>query len=646
MGVLGQDFVCNIDDVLQRKVEDEGWGALEPTTIPQMFEATVEKYRGKPSVNTQETMDSEFEPLLWEDYHSWCKRVAKALIANGIGAHDTISILGFNSLEWFSLAMGTMMIGGVVVGLYPTNGPDACAYVMNHSESKIVFVENQAHLARITSVKDDISSCKKYVIWREAVPEDKLGLDIITFEEFMNTAESIEDEMLQTRSDAVLPGQCASLVYTSGTTGMPKAVMLSHDNLTWMSANLNDWLMTSHTDRLISFLPLSHVAGFLVDIVGMLGNGFQMYFAQPDALKGSLSITMKKVKPTIFLAVPRVWEKMETKMKEMAATRGAVSKWIGGWAKGVGLAGTYSRIDGKKPGFGFGIADSLVFSKVKAALGLDKCWMMVSSAAPISISTVEYFYSLNMPIMEVLGASEASAIVTSSNVENFAPNLNGPCFRGSDVLINNPDDKGEGEIIYKGRNTFMGYLKDPDVTAQSFNENGYFLSGDLGKFEENGFLRVMGRAKELIITAGGENIPPVLIEDRIRALAPFIGNMMLVGDAKPYLSLLVTFTCLLNEEGLPLDTLDKDSSNTLTRIAGKEIKTLSEAGKDEEINKALNEALKEYSQTAISRAQHVQKVKIVTKDFSVIGGELTPTLKIKRRIISQNYAEEINTIYA
>ncbi|ETO13146.1 hypothetical protein RFI_24227, partial [Reticulomyxa filosa] len=383
---------------------------------------------------------------------------------------------------------------------------------------------------------------------------------VYTWAEMMKFGEDekLEEEM-EKRIRAIKPTQCCTLIYTSGTTGPPKAVMLSHDNCTWNCRNLFeslkdvDWSKQDHA--FVSYLPLSHVAAQITDVHAPLaimahygGNGM-VTFARPDALKGSLSHTLKAAKPTIFFGVPRVWEKMEETIKAIGKNSTGIKKMLADWAKSKGMeAHEAYQIGGtKKYPDGYNVAKRVVFDLIKSQLGFDRLevlllvlcsfsflgtvqkvelnfyFLAVSGAAPIKRSTIEYFGSLGINIVEVFGMSETTGLHTIGlNFYNRVGSV-GPTGVGAEtIILNDPsrDKKGEGEICMRGRNVMMGYMYDPDKTRETIDNEGLLHSGDVGRKDHQGLVYITGRIKELIITAGGENIAPVPIEDYVKTICP------------------------------------------------------------------------------------------------------------------------------
>ena len=355
----------------------EGKADLEAKTSIQCFDEVVKKYGSKPAIHQK--IDGQWATWNWKQYRQQVDAFAKALISIGFEKHDIINIIGFNSPEWHFSNFGAIHAGGIAAGIYATNGPDACKYISEHSEAKVVVVEGVKQLEKYYPIAKDLPSLKALVVYGpDSVPadvKDKISVPVYKFDEFVKLGDSVSDSDLQARLDDQKPNDVTTLIYTSGTTGPPKAVMITHDNITWtaraqlstMSRPLNN------DDHIISYLPLSHIAAQMLDMHCPMATGVQVWFAQPDALRGSLGATLKDVRPTIFFGVPRVWEKIYDKMQEVAKSSTGLKKKISTWAKKK--ASTYWEShqyggDGKKP-FMYGTASKLL-GKVRVALGLDR----------------------------------------------------------------------------------------------------------------------------------------------------------------------------------------------------------------------------------------------------------------------------------
>lgn len=500
---------------------------------------------------------------------------------------------------------------------------------------------------------------KAILYWgKEPIDEDlksKINVPVMTWNKFLSTGDSVTDEELEKRSNDVKVGECASLIYTSGTTGPPKAVMISNDNLTWTAKNLVDhYVKLDHNERIVSFLPLSHIAAQLIDIFCVMQLGCTLTFARPDALKGTLTQTLQDVRPTLLFGVPRVWEKIQEKMLEIGRSVTGPKKKIATWAKSKGTKINQLRQFGsqKKPKktTGFKMANKLVLKKIKQALGLDKTKGCFTAAAPISTDTLWYFASLNLPVFEVFGQSECTGPHGFSFYNQWKIGYCGRPILGSVSKI----DPSTGELCYSGRHIFMGYMYMEEDTKKTIDPEGFLHSGDIAEFDGNdhpdipspsGFLRITGRIKELIITAGGENVPPVLIENFVKSKCMAISNCMVVGDRKKFLTMLVSLKVEVDSNANPTDKLAPDSLYVADLI-GSSAKTYSEAIVDPLFHAYIEEGRAYANANTTSNAQIIQKWAWLPVDFSENAGDLTPTLKLKRSVVTKKYEELIDSLYA
>ncbi|NXU17010.1 ACBG2 ligase, partial [Pardalotus punctatus] len=568
----------------------------------------------------------------------------------GLERFHGVGILGFNSAEWFIADIGAILAGGFAVGIYTTNSPEACHYVAENCSANIIVVENHKQLQKILEIEDRLPHLKGIVQFGEEIKEKRPNL--YSWREFMELGRDVPDSRLQEIIASQKPNQCCTLIYTSGTTGQPKGVMLSHDNLTWTAVAAGRFIMLSDArarqEHVVSYLPLSHIAAQMCDIWSAMTFGVQVYFAQPDALKGSLVETLREVRPTAFLGVPRVWEKMEEKMKSVGMKSSAFRRKVASWAKGVGLQTNLKRMNGcSEVPMNFRLARQLVYRKVRKAIGLDRCTKCYTGAAPITRETLEFFLSLNIPVLELYGMSESSGPHTLSLPHAFKLSSCGKELMGCHTLIHKPDRDGIGEICFSGRHIFMGYLNMEDKTKEAIDEDGWLHSGDLGKHDKDGFLFITGRIKELIITAGGENIPPIPIEDAVKNAVPIISNAMLVGDKAKFLAMLLTLKCVVDAEtGEPGDDLTAEALEYCQKLGSKATK-VSEiiSSKDKAIYAAIQKGISAVNEGAVSNAQKVQKWVLLEKDFSLFGGELGPTMKLKRPVVAQKYRDQIAAFY-
>ncbi|KJE96538.1 hypothetical protein CAOG_06845 [Capsaspora owczarzaki ATCC 30864] len=582
--------------------------------------------------------------ITYKDYYETVRTAAKAFIALGLEPHHGVCILGFNSPEWFIADLGAIFAGGLGCGIYTTNSPDACQFIIEDSRANIVVVENDTQLQKILKVRHRLPLVKAIIQYHDKLSEPGEGL--YSWNEFLSKSSLTSDETLEERIQAQTATHCCTLIYTSGTTGHPKGVMLSHDNLTWTSAQTSKQVKVAANEQAVSYLPLSHVAAQMTDIHMPMLHGATTWFAQADALKGSLVDTLRVVRPTIFLGVPRVWEKMAEQLQAFGKTTSGFSQRVAGWAKEIGLEGNMRVERGESVPWGWSLANALVFSNIRQALGLDRCKIALSSAAPISRETLDYFLSINLPLFEIYGMSESTGPHTVSVPGQRKTGFVGVTFDGAETRIHRPGLDGSGEICFRGRHIFMGYLGHPEKTAEVVDGDGWLHSGDVGQMFEGGFVQITGRIKELLITAGGENVAPTPIEQRIKQVLPFVSNAMLIGDRRKFISCLLTLRCEFDAEGNALSQLNHTALVALEQAGvPNTVRTIPEALEHPAFNAALEQGMRLVNELSESHAQHVQKWVVLPMDFTTNGGELGPTLKLRRHVVMQKYQLLIDSMY-
>ena len=644
---------------------------FEPITVPKMFHNTVLNNKDKicmawkenTSFNTyhnlaKSAINSKWNSMTFKDVEQEIYNLGGALNKFGLENKDTVIIMGYNSPQWLLSFHATIQAGGVVVGCYSTNEEDTCLYLANNSNAKFVIVESWHHGKKfLKALNDPNYKLSKIIIWGELVLIE--NENIISFKDFIDYAPSNSKEIITQIENNLNPGECCNIIYTSGTTGFPKGVMLSHDNLTW---DIQKFISTifnktgkqmGNEQVLLSYLPLSHIAAQMLDFMIGCCTGGSIYFATSDALKGGLLPLLQQVRPTFLFGVPRVWEKIMDAMKEKSVNNNCIKNKIVNCAKYVGLNANNSLANSGGEDKGcyhklgiYWLFNKLVYNKIKKLLGLDRCELFGSGAAPISKNVLSFFWSLDIPIVEGYGMSETTGITTLCLFPEQVK-LGSVGFGLTHDMIKISNDN---EILIKGRSVMMGYLNNFEKTQETFTSDGYLKTGDLGSlFISNDgtskFLKITGRKKELIITAGGENIAPVPIEDKIKYSCPIISNIILIGDNKKFLSVLITLRVVIDQETLlPTEELDNNCKIALKKI-GIESNNVNEVINNINVLNLIQKSIDEYNNTAVSRAQRVQKFKILNTDFSVPGGELTESQKLKRSVVINKYETEINNLY-
>jgi long-chain acyl-CoA synthetase len=558
----------------------------------------------KPStIAYQAKVNGRWQPTTWKTYAEQIRTAARAMIALGLPRGGKVTILGFNRPEWTIFDHAAMMAGGCPAGIYTTCSADEVAYIVHHSEAKLVLVENADQLAKVRAKRSELPLLEWIVVMQGATFEP--AADTLSWDAFL--AKAGGDAELDARLAAIADGDMATLIYTSGTTGPPKGVMLSHRNLSWTAELLLD-VGGRRTDEVsLSYLPLSHIAEQMCTIHLPATVGATVYFAESiDKVPENL----KDARPTAFFGVPRIWEKFHSGLAAKLSQATGTKKKLVEWARGVCSRVNAHRDRGEAiPSIldlQYRLATKLVISKIKQAMGFDRAQRLYSGAAPIAPDVLEFMSSLDLPILEIYGQSEDSGPTSCNLVGRTKLGSVGVALPGIEVKI-----AEDGEICIRGPNVFLGYYKEPEATAETLVD-GWLRSGDLGAFDKAGFLTITGRKKEIIITAGGKNISPKNIEALIKS-SPLVGEAVVIGDRRKYLTALIT--------------VDEAAAKQVT-----DVRAAVQAAID-----AANETL--------ARVEQVKKFAILPRAFGVDSGELTPTLKIKRKAVAQLYAREIESMY-
>ena len=548
----------------------------------------------------------DFRPLSWSAYATRCRAFAGALLAEGFAPGDAVTVLGENSVAWLVADLGAMMARGVAAGVYTTSTAEQAAYIIGHCDARVCVVEDAAQWRKVHDQRAHLPALRRIVLEREVEQVRSADPTALSFAEFLALGQAHQAEV-DARLAALEPGDLATLIYTSGTTGPPKGVMLSHDNLAFTAdIALNILGQASPDECVVSYLPLSHIAEQMFSIHLAISAVYPVWIAGGfDRLKD----TLLAARPTIFMGVPRVWEKfaaaLEGRLSEARGLKGAIVRW----AMSVGERTRDAVVERGRPSgldaARFALAERLFFRKLAAQLGLDRLKIAVSGAAPISRATLDFFARVGIVVHEVYGQSEGTGPTTFNRPTPGHRRLGtvGRPVPGVEVRLA-PD----GEIQARGRNIFLGYYKQPEATAEALID-GWLCSGDVGVFDADGYLQITDRKKDLIITAGGKNVAPQNLERMLKGIAG-VSQAVVIGDRQPYL--------------VALFTLDAERPASAQAL---------QAGVD-----AVNAHLAQY--------ETIKRFVVLPDDFSVEGGELTPTQKVKRKAVGEKYAAEIAALYA
>ncbi|MDP7039108.1 MAG: AMP-binding protein [Myxococcota bacterium] len=572
-------------------------------TIPARLFEQADKYGGLPAYHFKAS--GSWQSVSWQEYADQVAQAGRALLHLGFEKEQTTCILGFNRPEWCIFDVATMAIGGAAAGIYTTNSPEEIFYICDHAHAHSILIEDKGQWDKLVQVLDRLPALEQVITMQgcEKIDHPK----VLTWDAFLALGEETKSETFFKCMDELAPSGLATLIYTSGTTGPPKGVMLSHENLAWTAGQITNLFHLGPQDRAISYLPLSHIAEQIFSLHAPLTYGYQVFFA--ESLE-ELPNNLKEVKPTIFFGVPRIWEKFYAALSTKIAGATGTKEKLLKWAMGIGEIKSQAQMQSKGLGLShvlqFMLANKLLLSKIKGALGLECCNIFVSGAAPISKEILEYFAKLNIIVSEVYGQSEDTGPTTFNAPGAVRLGSVGQAFPGVEVKI--ADD---GEILVKGNNVFQGYFKDTVATFEALKDD-WLHSGDLGELDGDGFLTITGRKKDIIITAGGKNIAPKNIEASFKNHT-LITEVVVIGDRRKFLSALLT--------------VDPES-------------TLSDEEQKTELDKIVEEVNAQFA-----RVEHIRKYTVLPRQLTMEDGELTPTLKVKKKNVFENWADTIEEMY-
>jgi len=533
----------------------------------------------------------------------------------GVERGSCVVILGNNRPEWFIANLGTIAAGGLPSGIYTTSTAEQCSYITQHSDAVVAFVEQPGQIAQLESVRGQLSA----IVVMEGASDEAGVLD---WEGFLALGTEVTQESLDERIEGLNWDDPCTLIYTSGTTGEPKGVMLSHHNLLWVARAMVREYSVTEEDSGLSYLPLSHIAEQVISIYLPLLVGGCMSFAQSLETLGD---DLREVRPTFFFGVPRVWEKIQARMEAAGAKSAPLRRRLVRWARGVGLTGGRAQQRGEPLPAGWWLARRLVFSKVRDRLGFDRTRVFFTSAAPMARSTLDFFLSLGIPIFEVYGMSECTGPTTFSAADRYRTGSAGWAIPGTELKIAN-----DGEILYRGPHVFIGYYKNPEATEEAVDDEGWLHSGDIGILDEEGFLYVTDRKKELIITSGGKNVAPVPLELKIKGI-PGVAQAVVVGDRRKFLAALIA--------------LDPEAIESLASEIGSDAADLPSAARCERIRTYFKDRIDAVNVT-LAPYESIRRFAVLSEGLSVENGTLTPTLKLKRRVIQDVFSATIDELYS
>ncbi|MCI0694470.1 long-chain fatty acid--CoA ligase [candidate division KSB1 bacterium] len=591
---------------------------MQHQSIYELFQEITSKNSDKVAYRYKSA--GAWKGVTWRELAETCKKISKSLMALGVKKGDRVNILSQSRLEWVQCDFAIVNCGAVTVGIYPTNLAPDCAYIINHCDAEVIFVENQDQLNKVQQARKDTPKLRQIIIFEGAGSADG---SVLSFADFLRKGEGVADTEYEALAKSIRPDDLASLVYTSGTTGVPKGVMITNENLLFVSDSAAQCLYLDPNFETLLFLPLAHVFARLI-IYFCLNKGIAVAFAESIE---KVADNLKEIRPQFVCSAPRIFEKIYTKITSSVQDAGGIKEKLFNWALGVGYQ--VSRLQQSKQAipaglkFKHNLANKLVLHKIQEAFGGRLIWA-VSGSAPLNKSIAEFFHACGVLILEGIGMTENSSFTNVNRYDHNKFGTVGPVGPGIEMKLA-PD----GEVLYRGKGNMKGYFKNPDATAETIDKDGWLYTGDIGEIDADGFLKITDRKKELIITSGGKNIAPQRLE-RILRTSRFISQAMAYGDRKKYVTALVT----LNHEHV----------EPWAKERGIAFNGFDELANHPQV-KALIEAEVQTKNAELASFESVKKVAIVPQDFSIAAGELTPTLKLKRKVVTEKYRQLIEQMY-
>jgi len=565
--------------------------------------------------------------ISWNAYYRRAGYVGAGLISMGLEKGDCVAIIGDNCPEWVIADMGIQCAGGVSVGVYATNAWPQVEYVITHSESRFFFVENEEQLDKWLRFRENVPQLIRVIVW------DMEGLRtfsdpmVMTFSELLALGRQVaadQPDIFEKRVETVRPEDLSVLIYTSGTTGPPKGAMLSHANVTWMAHAVSCTNPVHPSDEVLSFLPLCHIFERLFSVFAHITHGYTVNFVEkPDTVVDN----MTEISPTVGYAVPRIWEKYYSSILIKMSDATWFKKAVFFTALKIGQKRAALRMDFKAvPAWLdvlFWVASFAVFRKLKEKMGFDRFRVAYSGAAPISPDVLRFFQSIGVNLIEGYGQTEATGVTTLSRIGQVKFGTVGPPLPGTEIRI-----AEDGEILVKSPGVFKGYFKNETATAETVID-GWLHSGDVGIMDSDGFLKITDRKKDIIVTAGGKNITPQYIENKLKS-SIYINDSVVIGDRRKFLSALI----MIDEDNVVKYAQDR-------KIQFSTYRDLTQAP---EILELIQGEIDQVNET-VSRVERIRKFRILPKKLYEEDGEVTPTMKVKRRHVNEAFKDIIDGMY-
>ena len=596
-------------------------------TIPAIFWNAVAA-RG-PNVWMRQKDLGIWRSWTWNETGQAVREIGHGLMALGFEARHTASILSNTTLEWVLCDLAVLSAGGISNGIYPTDAPEQVHYLCEDSGTRVLFVEDDEQLDKALAVRDTLPLLQKIVVFdMEGLRDfhDPMVISLKQLQALGRAHAQQHSDMLTQRSAACKPEELAILVYTSGTTGKPKGGMHSHHGLVFTVRGFNTLIPRDERDECMCFLPLCHIAERMGGEYFSMYTGAKLNFVEnPETVPENV----REIAPTVFGAVPRVWEKFYSGVMIALKEAGGLQQAVYGWAIGVGHQ-VVDLVLAQKPvplslKLRFHVARLLALNNVRKTIGIHRARFLVTGAAPISPDLVRWYLALGLPMLELWGMTETCGAGTGAPADRIKPGSIGPAAEFNEMRL----DPVTGEILVRGPNVFMGYLNLPEKTAETIDADGWLHTGDVGVVDEEGFFRITDRMKDIIITAGGKNITPSELENELK-FSPYVTDAVVIGDKRRYLTVII----MIDQENAEKYAQDNDVpfSNYASLTHSAEVQNLIQAEVDR-VNKKF------------ARVEQIKKFWLLDTQLSAEDEELTPTMKLKRKLVEKKYAPQIEAMY-
>jgi long-chain acyl-CoA synthetase len=562
--------------------------------------------------------------ITWQQYGQMVQEVAAGLISIGLEPGDRVAILGDNRPEWLICHLATMTIGCVTCGIYSTSAPEQVAFIAGHSESKVLFVENEEQVDKVLQIMPELN-LKIVVVWE---PKGLWGFSherIIFYDEFIAKGKAfLQDHphSVQQRLDAIDPQDTAMMIYTSGTTGRPKGAMITHDNILSITDSFTSVVPMQSDDEVLSYLPLAHIYENIMSVFQAIWNGSTVNFVESI---DTLAQNLKEVSPTIFGSVPRIWEKFASMIEIRMSDSTLVKKALYRIAVDIGLRYVKSETKTWRRfwcSLLYWPLYALVLYHLKRQLGLERIRYAICAAAPASPELFEFYNALGIPLREAYGQTESTGVIAVQRIDRPRWGFVGEPIPDMEVKI-----AEDGEILTRGPGVFKGYYKNPELTAETIKD-GWLHTGDVGAMD-NGFLKILDRKKDILITAGGKNITPAFIENKLK-FSSYIQDAVVIGDRRKFLVALI----LIDEDNITKYAQDNRIPFT----------TFADLTQNVEILKLINAEVLKVNKT-LSKPETIKKFALLPRRLYEEDGDVTPTKKVKRSFLEKRYADLIERLY-